>query len=48
MISGLASRDYNERLAELGLETLEERRHRMDNGHGTGVQDSDWKGKCEK
>ena len=30
MISGLASRDYNERLAELGLETLEERRHRMD------------------
>ena len=23
MISGLASRDYNERLAELGLETLE-------------------------
>ena len=30
MISGLASNDYHERLAELGMETLEERRHRMD------------------
>ena len=27
MISGLASNDYQERLAELGMETLEERRH---------------------
>ena len=30
MISGLASNDYMDRLAELGLETLEERRHRID------------------
>ena len=30
MISGMASNDYMARLAELGLETLEERRHRMD------------------
>ena len=30
MVSGLISSDYHERLAELGMETLEERRHRMD------------------
>ena len=30
MVSWLASNDYNDRLAELGMETLEERRHRMD------------------
>ena len=30
MISGMASHDYKDRLAELGMETLEERRHRMD------------------
>ena len=30
MVSGLISNDYHERLAELGMETLEERRHRMD------------------
>ena len=30
MISGLASNDYMDKLAELGLETLEERRHRID------------------
>ena len=30
MISGLASRDYKDMLAELGMETLEKRRHRMD------------------
>ena len=33
MISGLASNDYNDRLAELYkacMETLEEKRHRMD------------------
>ena len=30
MISGLASNDYPDRLAELCMETLEERRHRMD------------------
>ena len=30
MISGLTSNDYSKRLAELSMETLEERRHRMD------------------
>ena len=30
MISGMVSHDYKDRLAELGMETLEERRHRMD------------------
>ena len=30
MISGLTSNDYYKRLAELSMETLEERRHRMD------------------
>ena len=30
MISRLASRDYKDMLAELGMETLEKRRHRMD------------------
>ena len=30
MISGLTSNEYIGRLAELGMETLEERRHRMD------------------
>ena len=33
MISGIASNDYHERLAELGMETLEERIHRMDMAH---------------
>ena len=31
MVSGLISNDYHERLAELGMETLEKRRHRIDN-----------------
>ena len=30
MVSGLAGRDYEERLVELGLLTLEERRHQAD------------------
>jgi ribonucleases P/MRP protein subunit RPP40 len=30
MVSGLASREYEDRLAELGLTTLEERRHQAD------------------
>ena len=30
MVSGLAARDYDDRLRELGLLTLEERRHQMD------------------
>jgi hypothetical protein len=30
MVSGLASHNYEERLAELGLTTLEERRHQAD------------------
>ena len=30
MISGLRSREYEDRLAELGLTTLEERRHQAD------------------
>ena len=30
MILGLTSNNYHERLAELGMETLEERRHRTD------------------
>ena len=29
MISGMACNDYMDRLAELGMETLEEKRHRM-------------------
>jgi ribonuclease P/MRP protein subunit RPP40 len=30
MIAGLKSRDYSERLKELGLTTMEERRHKLD------------------
>jgi ribonuclease P/MRP protein subunit RPP40 len=30
MIAGLKSRDYSERLKELGLTTMEERRHQLD------------------
>ena len=30
MILGLTSNNYHERLAEIGMEMLEERRHRMD------------------
>ena len=30
MVSGLASREYGDRLRELGLQTLEERRHQAD------------------
>ncbi len=30
MISGLAGRTYEDRLKELGIVTLEERRHQMD------------------
>jgi hypothetical protein len=49
MIAGLKSRDYSERLKELGLTTLEERRHQLDmvqvykivNGVG-GVKSEQW------
>jgi ribonuclease P/MRP protein subunit RPP40 len=49
MIAGLKSRDYSERLKELGLTTLEERRHQLDmvqvykivNGVG-GVSSEQW------
>jgi ribonuclease P/MRP protein subunit RPP40 len=49
MIAGLKSRDYNERLKELGLTTMEERRHQLDmvqvykivNGAG-GVNSEQW------
>ncbi len=43
MVSGLKSKDYHERLAELGMTTLEERRREMDMvqtqccGTGTGT-----------
>ena len=47
MISGMASHDYKDRLAELGMETLEERRHRMDNGHGPSVPDCHGKDKVK-
>ncbi len=33
MVSGLKSKDYHERLAELGMTTLEERRKEMDMVH---------------
>ncbi len=49
MIAGLKSRDYSERLKELGLTTMEERRHQLDmvqvykivNGVG-GVNSEQW------
>ncbi len=49
MIADLKSRDYSERLKELGLTTLEERRHQLDmvqvykigNGVG-GVNSEQW------
>jgi DNA polymerase/3'-5' exonuclease PolX len=49
MIAGLKSKDYSERLEELGLTTMEERRHQLDmvqvykivNGVG-GVNSEQW------
>ncbi len=38
MVSGLAARDYEERLRELGHTTLEERRHQLAMQQVTGSQ----------
>jgi hypothetical protein len=49
MVSGLQSRDYEGRLRELGLTTLEERRHQADMAHmhkictgKDGLSRADW------
>ena len=50
MISGLASRarDYKDMLAELGIETLEERKHRMDMAQVYKIVTSKWQGQSEQ
>ena len=48
MISGLASNDYMDRLAELGLETLEERRHRIDMAQVYKIVTGKWQGQSEE
>ena len=48
MISGLASNDYMDKLAELGLETLEERRHRIDMAQVYKIVTGKWQGQSEE
>ncbi len=40
MVSGLKSGEYSERLSELGLTTLEERRHQADMARRTRISGS--------
>ena len=48
MVSGLVSNNYQQRLDELGMETPEERRHRMDMAQVYKIVTGKWQGQSEQ